>query len=266
MSFSDINTDGAYLGEQMKNNYLTANGYSTWRMYQQGTSGSCTLDSIFTSEENLRGGSVVPNRWAGNDFGIVGWWGHGNSQGAYVGYGSCSDGAFMLSSNAPGLDDTHPSFTYQCSCLNGYPEDAGNLQYAILKKGGIATVGATRVSWYSPGQTGFAMSVTNAGMGYEYMKRLVSEKPAADALHLMKSSMYPYVSAWLMNYYAFNVYGDPSISIKNPSVPSTWTSLGGYLVTKHCAIIDDQGRRHVFAIGGNNELWDNVDGTWISLG
>jgi hypothetical protein len=266
MSFSDGSTDGAYLGEQMKNNYLSTNSYSTWRMYQQGASGSCTLDSIFASEENLRGGSVVPNRWAGSDFGIVSWWGHGNSQGAYVGYGSCSDGAFMLSSNAPSLDDTHPSFTYQGSCLNGYPEDASNLQYAILKKGGIATVSATRVSWYSPGQTSFVMTTTNAGMGYEYVKKLVLEKPAADALHLMKLSMYPSITAWLMNYYVFNVYGDPSVSIKNPSVPSTWTSIGGFTTYEHTAITDNQGRRHVFAIGGDNALWDNVDGSWISLG
>jgi hypothetical protein len=266
MSFSDSSTDGAYLGEQMKNDYLSTNGYSTWRMYQQGVSGSCTLDSIFTSEENLRGGSVVPSRWAGSDFGIVGWWGHGSSQSANVGYGSCSDGAFMLSSYAPSLDDTHPSFTYQCSCLNGYPEDAGNLQYAILKKGGIATVSATRVSWYSPGQTSFAMTTTNAGMGYEYVKRLVSENPAADSLHLMKSSMYPYSGAWLMNYYVINVYGDPSVSIKNPPLPQTWTSLGGYKKYEHTAIVDNQGRRHVFVIGGDNGLWDNVDGSWIGLG
>lgn len=266
MSFSDSGTDGAYLGEQMKDDYLSSNSYSTWRMYQQGVSGSCTLDSIFASEENLRGGSVVPNRWAGNDFGIVGWWGHGNSQGAYVGYSSCNDGAFMLSSNAPSLDDTHPSFTYQCSCLNGYPEYAANLQYSILKKGGIATVSATRVSWYSPGQTDFVMTPTNAGMGYEYVKKLVSEKPAADALYLIKPGIYPYIAEWMMNYYVFNVYGDPSVSIMNPSVPSTWESLGGHGIYEHTSITDNQGRKHVFVIGGDNALWDNVDGSWISLG
>jgi hypothetical protein len=30
--------------------------------------------------------------------------------------------------------------------------------------------------------------------------------------------------------------------------------------------MDNQGRRHVFAIGVDNALWDNVDGTWIYLG
>lgn len=265
MSFSDGSTDGAYLGEQMKNNYLSANSYSSWRMYQHGTSGFCTLNSAFASEENLRGGSIMPNRWAADDFGIVAWWGHGNSQGAYVGYDTCNDGAFMLSINAPSLDNAHPSFTYQCSCLNGYPESASNLQYAILKNGGIATVSATRVSWYSPGQTNFVSSTTNAGMGYEYVKRLVSEMPASDSLQQMKSSMHPYASSLLMNYYVFNVYGDPSVSIKNPLLP-TWTWLGGSLTLSHSAIMDNQGRRHVFAIGVDNALWDNVDGSWLYLG
>src|SRR4030042_2704663 len=34
MSFSDVSTDGAYLSEQMKTNYLDAAGYSTWRSDQ----------------------------------------------------------------------------------------------------------------------------------------------------------------------------------------------------------------------------------------
>jgi hypothetical protein len=45
-----------------------------------------------------------------------------------------------------------------------------------------------------------------------------------------------------------------------------WTGLGGYTTYKHNAIVDNQGRRHVFVIGGDNALWDNVDGSWISLG
>lgn len=215
MSFSDRKTDGAYLGEQMKNDYLGPYGYDLLRMYQHGPSGYCRLNSVFSSEENLRGNSVLPI-WSNGDFGIVAWWGHGNNQGAYVGYGSCADGPIMLSSNTDYLDDDHPSHTYQCSCLNGYPEDSGNLQHAILKNGGISTTSATRVSWYYVGQTSFAASPSNAGMGYEYVKRLVQGKPAGDALYEMKSTGvsgpggYPEV---LMNFYDFCLYGDPSVSL-----------------------------------------------------
>ena len=57
-------------------------------------------------------------------------------------------------------------------------------------------------------------------MGYEYTKKLVEEKAAADALMQTKMSMVPPWSTRLMNYYVFSVYGDPSVSVKNPFVPS----------------------------------------------
>jgi len=266
MSFSDSTpTDGAYLAEQMKSDYLSPNGYTSYRMYQKG-SGACSINSAFSCEAELRGGTGVRDRWAANDYGIVTWWGHGSSTGAYVGYSGCDDGELMLSSYCSYLDNSHPSFTYQSSCTNGHPETSNNLQYSILQNGGIATVSATRVSWYSYGQTNFAMSTTNAGMGYEYVKRLVQKMAAANALILMKSSMTPTSNTRLMNYYGFNVYGDPSVSISNPSVQPTWTNLGGATISKHCAIMDNQGRRHVFVRGGDNALWDNVDGSWIKLG
>ena len=251
MSFSDSSTDGAYLGEQMKTDYLASNSYSYWRMYQHGTSGSCSLNSAFASEENLRGGSVVPDRWANNDFGIVTWWGHGNEEGAYVGYGSCSDGSLMLTSDAPGLDNDHPSHTYQCSCTNGYPEKSSNLQYAILKNGGITTTSATRVSWYYIGQTSFDTSPSNAGMGYEYVKLLVQNKPTGDALYVMKDSGVsdPYCGELLMNFYDFNLYGDPSVSTgylnKAPNKPSEpsgpQSSITGFCSSYSTSATDPDG-------------------------
>jgi len=45
-----------------------------------------------------------------------------------------------------------------------------------------------------------------------------------------------------------------------------WTGLGGYTTYKHTAITDNQGRRHVFVVGGDNALWDNVDGSWVYIG
>lgn len=47
---------------------------------------------------------------------------------------------------------------------------------------------------------------------------------------------------------------------------SAWTRLGGYTTYKHNAIMDNQGRRHVFVVGGDNALWDNVDGSWVFIG
>lgn len=220
MSFSTATYDGAPLAEQMRDDYLNGAGYSSWRQYQQG-GGACSLDSIYASEEELRGGTVVRSRWATNDYGIVCWWGHGNQTLALVGYdpegpGDCWDGLLFDSSYASDLDDDHPSFTYQCSCTNGYPENKSNLQYAILKNGGIATVGATRVSWFNTGvgYGEFDGNTTNSGIGYEYVERVVDGQTAAEALYLAKSSMIPTANTRLMNYYDFNLYGDPALGIE----------------------------------------------------
>lgn len=236
MGFQASGYDGAMLAEQMKDDYLGAAGFSSWRMYQQGN-GACSLDSTHTSEEELRGRPNTPNvrnRWSSNDFGIVAWWGHGNPTQAVVGYNDppsyCVDGMLLESPDCSVLDDTHPAFTYQCSCTNGYPEYSDNLQYAILKQGGIATVSATRPSWFSPdvGYGEFDGSQTNSGIGYEYVDRLVQEMTGGRALYQTKQSMTPNHQCYLMNWYDFNLYGDPATSIISSGAgdPNSITNIG----------------------------------------
>jgi hypothetical protein len=251
MGFQAAGYDGAQLSEQMKDDFLISEGYTYWRQYQQGTA-YATDNSIYTSEQELRGDYVVRDRWSANDYGIVCWWGHGSSVHTEVGYSPNWDGDLFRNTYCSFLDDAHPAFTYQCSCTNAYPEVSSNLAYSILKQGGIATVSATRVSWFNTGvgYGAFDGSTTNSGIGYEYVKRLiVDEYAAADALFLAKVSMTPGSNTRLMNYYDFNIYGDPatsllyvvsvppSITVTSPNggetlVPSsvhniTWTAFGG---------------------------------------
>ena len=221
MAFSDSSTDGARLSEQMRDDYLNPSGYSSWRMYQQGTVGSCA-DSIYPSEEELHGGTVVRNRWAAGNYGIVCWWAHGSPTSASIGYSGCIGGLLFDSGHSTSLDDAHPSFTYQCSCLNARPETTGNLAYSILKNGGIGTISATRVSWYYVNQPygTFDGSPSNSGLGYDYVSRLVQELAAGDALYQAKQTVYPGTySETTMNWYVMNLYGDPSVSLKNPPPP-----------------------------------------------
>ncbi len=216
MSFSDSSTDGAALGEQMRVHYLSPSGYSYWRMYQQGSYGSCA-DSGYASEEELLGGTAVRDRWTAGDYGIMCWWAHGSNTTAGIGYSGCDGGLMFGSYYCSSLDDAHPSFTYHCSCLNGYPEESNNLAYSVLKNGGIGTVSATRVSWYYVGQAygNFDASPSNSGLGYEYVKRMVQELPAGDALYQAKQSIYPgYYSETTMNWYGFNLYGDPALGLR----------------------------------------------------
>ena len=223
MSFSKLSYDGAPLAEQMKHDFLNSRKYSSYTQYQQGGSSCSTLppaDSIYESNEELRGGTVVRDRWASGNFGLVLWWGHGSQTTAVVGPDECFDGTLFDSSQAGSLNDMQPAFTFQCSCNNAYPENAGNLAYAILKQGGIGTVSATRVSWFNTGvgYGDFDGSSTNSGMGYEFADRLTQNQPAGQALYTAKFSTLnnTIYNTRLMNHYDFNLYGDPSTYINVP--------------------------------------------------
>jgi len=220
MSFSDASTDGAYLSQAMIANYLTRHSFSNYRLYMQGSECSAA-DSTFSSHEELLGGATK-TRWMNHDYGMVWWWGHGNSTGAYIGYGACESGRIMSSSDAPALNDSRPSFVYQCSCSNGYPENSNNLGTALLYNGAITTTSATRVSWYAvtSWRTGLKYFCDNASIGYFYGNELVSNhKKAAVALYDVKSDMGAhYNGSWegvhWMNLFDFNLYGDPAMPLR----------------------------------------------------
>lgn len=218
MSFSDSTTDGAYLAEAMKSNYLSPADYSSWTMYMQGN--FCTeADSSFSSDEELLDGAVKA-RWMNNPYGMVWWWGHGSKTEAALGYTECGWGTIMRASDAPSLNNNYPSFVYQCSCSNGYPEDSNNLGTALLYNGAIATVSASRVSWYGQGSwnTGWKYYCDNASIGYYYGQELVSNgKKAAVALYDVKGDMGVNGGWWgkqsWMNLFDFNLYGSPEAYI-----------------------------------------------------
>ena len=219
MSFSDSNTDGAYLGEAMKSDYLSPLDYSSWTLYMQGNL-CLEADSTFVSDEELLDG-VTKLNWMNNPYGMVWWWGHGSETEAALGYEDCGWGTIISSSDASSLNDNYPSFVYQCSCDNGYPENPNNLGTALLYNGAIATVSASRVSWYFIGSwySGLKYLCDNASIGYYYGGELVAnEKKPAVALYDVKSDMGINNSgfwggqSW-MNLFDFNLYGSPETYI-----------------------------------------------------
>lgn len=242
MSFADSRTDGAYLAEDIKDDYLTSNGYSSYTLYQHKTSG---CNSSFSSDEDLVD-DAVRTHWAANDYGLVTWSGHGNSTVAGIGYGTgCSDGSILEYTDCPSLDDGHPAFVYQGSCLNGYPESSENLGYSLLKSGAIGTVSATRVSWYVVGSwhPGLKYYAGDASIGYYYIEQLVDEEPAAKGLFLVKSDMGQNLNDYFdgcswMNLMDFNLYGSPDTAITDGSSlprptlydPGDLSTTGDYIV------------------------------------
>jgi len=241
MSYSDSSTDGAYLGEAMKSDYLSPASYSSWTLYMQGSLCSAANSSFSSNEELVSG--ATKSRWISNSYGMVWWWGHGSSTSASLGYSGCGWGTILSTGDISSLNDNYPAFVYQCSCTNGYPEASNNLGTALLYNGAIGTVSASRVSWYAVTSwaTWLKYYCDNASIGYYYGEELVkNNKMASVALYDVKSDMGANLngswggSHW-MNLFDFNLYGDPAISLSESSLVSgkddllgTWDGQGVY--------------------------------------
>jgi len=133
------------------------------------------------------------------------WMTHGWSQGA---------SGIISTGDVGNLDDFHPAATYQGSCTNAEPENSNNLCYALLKRGAIATIGATELSWYYVGQTGFTNTTSIGGLGYQYARRLVERQSCGQAICDTKEALGLGI---LKNYYVMMLYGDPSVVVFGPS-------------------------------------------------
>ena len=192
------------LGEELKDDAISPNGWSYHRVYESSYGLSPAPETVGATTQN------TTDAWNGAQFGAVIWATHGWETGA---------SNVMDLSRAATLDDDHPSFTYQGSCSNSHPETTNNLAYSILQNGGIATVGATRTSWYTYPATSYKGTGTIGGVGYEYGYRLIADDASCgEALCDLKQDV-PYVHNWCwQNYIVFNLYGDPSLSLSTTLV------------------------------------------------
>jgi hypothetical protein len=192
------------LGEELKTYALAPKGWPYHRIYETAYGLSPAPETVGAGVEN------TTNTWKSTPFGAVILATHGSSESAV---------SVMDLSHAWTLDDSHPSFAYQGSCTNAYPESSGNLSWTLLRNGCIATVGATRTSWYTYPVTSYRGTGTIGGVGYEYGYRLISgEMTCGRALYGLKQDV-PYGPNWCwQNYIVFNVYGDPSLSLASTLV------------------------------------------------
>lgn len=98
----------------------------------------------------------VLDEWS-HGAGLVVVYAHGSTQGDYrtawtadinedgiPNYEELLQDPFLHSWDTPSLEGVGRAFTFHASCENGWPEDSNNLGYALLKRGAIATVSASR--------------------------------------------------------------------------------------------------------------------------
>lgn len=191
---SDASTPGYQFCEAIKTDAAQAAGFGVTRVYEQTYGLNPSPDYTPCSYANVLS---AWQRHAGFHF----WWTHGNETAA---------ADIFTSANVQYLDDSYPSFTFQVSCMNAYPEVTNNLAYSLLRRGAIATDAATRVSWYYPGQVVFTNTDSNAGMGYIYALKLVRDHETCGDAHFDMMTQVPN-GIWA-NHCVFNLYGDPSLA------------------------------------------------------
>jgi YVTN family beta-propeller protein len=195
------------ISEAIKKNLADPLGFDYYRIYESdfGLSPECPA----INPKN--GASAVPCNMLGNwaktgGIGMVLWSTHGTAQDA---------NKLINSADNIYLDDSRPAFTFQASCSNGYPENAGNLGYSLLKRGAIATISGSRET---SGATPFGdwtpnpLAGDDPNIGYHYAKRIMENDPAGKALYLVKSLSHVY-----KDHFALNLYGDPSVTLFGPA-------------------------------------------------
>jgi hypothetical protein len=213
-------------GENLKADFLQPKGLASYRLYDAMDTGSiigAVLALNPPAESRECNEAAVLDAWKKNDFGLVAWVTHGwNTYAADV----------FSSPNAINLNDQHPSMVFLGSCENAHPEDTGNLAFSLLYNGAVATIGATRVTSYVPGENTYAGSPTMFGVEYTFVGSLVRDNmDVASSLNFVRSSISCSESSyWWRNWLVFNVYGcpDEALGIK-PSVitaPSGLTASG----------------------------------------
>jgi len=205
MKPSDSSTPGYPLGEEIKADFLDPAGWDSTRVYDKTYSLSPVPEFIPCSY------TTVTEAWRAGSFGLVAWWTHGNATVA---------ADVMDTAHVGSLSNAYPALVFQNSCLNASPETATNLSYSLLQQGAIGAIGATRVSWYYQGETGFGGSASSSGVAYEFCRRVIGGgMTVGEALYDLKKRLSPTDRELWMNFAVFNLYGDPEIGLVSQGDP-----------------------------------------------
>jgi len=196
----NLGSGSCRLGEEIIHDILYPAGWSWYRLYREESANAC--EPVPLPEEIIPTGVCdyrqLPRVWDNGKYGLVVLAAHGGRGGP-----SC----LIDTSQVLQLNDDFPSFTFQASCSNAFPEEPNNLTYALLKHGAICTIGATRISK--------ATSAMN--MAYAYTSRIVTGMTCGQALFGLKNKMTLYSPDDWLCFVEYNIYGEPSLKLISPS-------------------------------------------------
>lgn len=196
------------LGEELKTQVADPLGFTSYRIYESdfGLLDPPECPAINPKDTDPAADCNMLGEWVnGGGCGILTWSTHGSA---------ASASHLISSADCSSLDNSKPAFTFQGSCLNGYPENTGNLGYSLLVNGAIATVSASRVSWnycFNPPGDPNPSAGNNANLTYYYAEKIMKDSSAGHSLYIAKDNVNP--DSYWMNKMDYNIYGDPSTSL-----------------------------------------------------
>ena len=196
------------LGEGIHRDVVVPAGWTSYRIYKKDY--KCNPEKTPCTPEN------VAAEWR-KGYGMVTWFTHG----------AATEASMVFKNNqCSTLDDSRPSFVFQCSCNNGMPEITDNLGFSLLLQGAVGTVSSSRVSFSTVGNENWNYTGSGSALAYSYAAKLVGKDYAAKALYAAKMAALPsFDSDYWMNCLVFNLYGDPALKIDdtagNIAPPST---------------------------------------------
>jgi len=141
-SYFWANTDNAVMMEA-KVSPAWMEEWSITRMYEK----NATVYSSYDCDYELNHSNAV-SIWSGGRFAFVNWAGHGSPSSSHqMGNGGA---AFIRSSDCASLNDSYPAIVFADACSNS-DTDYDNIGRALLKRGAVGFVGATKVALGCPG-------------------------------------------------------------------------------------------------------------------
>ena len=135
-------TDNAVLMEAKVNQPWMAE-WTKMRLYEQG-------HSTYQSNYDLLRSNVVAV-WSAGKYAFVNWAGHGSPDACHRYFSPA--GPFITRDDCAQLNDDYPAIIFADACSNSDTDDL-NIGKAMLRRGGVGFVGATKVALGCPGWTG----------------------------------------------------------------------------------------------------------------
>jgi hypothetical protein len=154
-------TDNAVLMEA-KADQTWMSDWTKTRMYEQGS-------SSYPMNYDLKYNNVK-SVWSSGKFAFVDWAGHGSYSASYILYSTGE--AFVSTSTCSYLNDNYPAIIFADACSNS-DTDYGNIGRAMLKRGGVGFLGATKVA-YGMGAWNDSSDGSSQSLDYFFTTRVTS--------------------------------------------------------------------------------------------